>query len=197
MCGRACLYFEKPRFTLGCAFGSNSVWQIVIKTLDYIGSVWYFYLSRHSEFSLVPHCRLVFGNHTARFPLFGRDRYTFGICTCQLYCKVTGRDDVTLWFPYQITATHQLQTAVTSLALVSRAIILASAKEEAAEQSLMLDSESATSLKEILVMAMFNTLMGLDANDPPKTLATMQFYCYVFSSVSIPQKNHSEICCIG
>jgi proteasome activator subunit 4 len=91
-----------------------------------------------------------------------------------------------------------LQTAVTSLALVSRAIILASAKEEAAEQSLMLDSESATSLKETLVMAMFNTLMGLDANDPPKTLATMQFYCSVFSSVSLlPQKNLSKICCIG
>lgn len=49
----------------------------------------------------------------------------------------------------------------------------------------MLDSESATSFKETLVMAMFNTLMGLDANDPPKTLATMQFYCSVFSSVSL------------
>lgn len=164
----------------------------------YIGRIWYFYVSRHSEFSLVPYCRLAFGNHSARFPLFGRDWNIFGICMCQLYCKVTGRDDVTFWFSYQITATHQLQTAVTSLALVSRAIILASAKEEAAEQSLMLDSESATSLKETLVMAMFNTLMGLDANDPPKTLATMQFYCSVFSSVSLlPQKNLSKICCIG
>jgi proteasome activator subunit 4 len=84
----------------------------------------------------------------------------------------------------QITATHQLQTAVTSLALVSRAIILASAKEEATGHSNMLDTESATSLKDTLVMAMFSTLMGLDANDPPKTLATMQFYCSVLSSVS-------------
>ena len=48
----------------------------------------------------------------------------------------------------------------------------------------MLDTESATSLKDTLVMALFSTLMGLDANDPPKTLATMQFYCSVLSSVS-------------
>nr|PNR33085.1 hypothetical protein PHYPA_025028 [Physcomitrium patens] len=82
-----------------------------------------------------------------------------------------------------ITATHQLQTAVTSLALVSRAIILASAKEEGTEHSHMLDTESATTLKDTLVMAMFSTLMGLDANDPPKTLATMQFYCSVLSSI--------------
>lgn len=81
--------------------------------------------------------------------------------------------------------THQLQTAVTSLALVSRAIILASAKEEGTEHSHMLDTESATTLKDTLVMAMFSTLMGLDANDPPKTLATMQFYCSVLSSVSL------------
>lgn len=84
----------------------------------------------------------------------------------------------------QITATHQLQTAVTSLALVVRPILLASAKEAAAGHSPMVDSESATSFKDTLVMAMFNTLMGLDANDPPKTLATMQFYCSVLSSVS-------------
>jgi proteasome activator subunit 4 len=84
-----------------------------------------------------------------------------------------------------ITATHQLQTAVTSLALVSRPILLASAKEEATGHSPMLDTESATSFKDTLVMAMFSTLMGLDANDPPKTLATMQFYCSVLSSIGV------------
>lgn len=48
----------------------------------------------------------------------------------------------------------------------------------------MLDTDSATSFKDTLAMAMFSTLMGLDANDDPKTLATMQFYCSVLSSVS-------------
>jgi hypothetical protein len=34
------------------------------------------------------------------------------------------------------------------------------------------------------VDAMFSTLLGLDANDPPKTLATLELYCSVLSSVS-------------
>jgi len=32
---------------------------------------------------------------------------------------------------------------------------------------------------------MFDTLLDMDANDPPKTLATLQFYYYVFSSMNI------------
>jgi len=35
------------------------------------------------------------------------------------------------------------------------------------------------------VVAMFDTLFGMDADDPPKTLATLEFYWSVFSSVNI------------
>jgi len=35
------------------------------------------------------------------------------------------------------------------------------------------------------VVAMFDTLLGMDANDPPETLATLELYCFVFSSISI------------
>jgi proteasome activator subunit 4 len=36
-----------------------------------------------------------------------------------------------------------------------------------------------------LMDAMFDTLPGLDANDPNKTLATLQLYCSVLSSVGV------------
>jgi len=35
------------------------------------------------------------------------------------------------------------------------------------------------------VVAMFDTLFGMDADDPPETLATLELYWSVFSSVSI------------
>jgi proteasome activator subunit 4 len=85
----------------------------------------------------------------------------------------------------QITATHQLQTAVTSLALVAHAIILASSTQGSTQQDGILESDAVPSPKETLVVAMFDTLLGMDANDPPKTLATLQLYCSVFSSVRI------------
>lgn len=84
----------------------------------------------------------------------------------------------------QITATHQLETAIGTLALAARPILLASTS---GNLNASLSGEMKASLlmcKTSLVNAMFSTLLGLDANDPPKTLATLQLYCSVLSSVS-------------
>ncbi|KAJ7527156.1 hypothetical protein O6H91_16G039400 [Diphasiastrum complanatum] len=76
-------------------------------------------------------------------------------------------------------------------------MLLASGKEQSGESGIdrtMLDcttsdrivsdsSDSVIDYKCLVVDAMFHTLLGLDANDPPKTLATLQFYCSVLSSV--------------
>ncbi|KAH7373268.1 hypothetical protein KP509_17G047600 [Ceratopteris richardii] len=73
-----------------------------------------------------------------------------------------------------VTATHQLESALRMLALSSRPILLYDEQD---------NHDSVMNLKTCLADAMFNTLPGLDANDPPKTIATMQFYCSVISSV--------------
>lgn len=73
-----------------------------------------------------------------------------------------------------VTATHQLESALRMLALSARAILLYDAQN---------GDKSFAALKTCLANAMFNTLPGLDANDPPKTIATMQLYCSVLSSV--------------
>lgn len=73
-----------------------------------------------------------------------------------------------------ITATHQLESALRMLALSVRALWL---------HDFAAPGKSLVTSKTCLAEAMFSTLPGLDANDPPKTLATMQLYCAVLSSV--------------
>lgn len=82
----------------------------------------------------------------------------------------------------QVTATHQLKTALRTLAHAARPILLASSARNADMSSEMW--ESLSKCKTTVVGAMFSTLHGLDANDPPKTLATLQLYSSVLSSVS-------------
>lgn len=92
--------------------------------------------------------------------------------------------EVTFLKLFQITATHQLETALGTLALAARPILLASTRHS---QNADMSSETRESLlkcKKTIVDALFSTLLGLDANDPPKTLATLQLYCSVLSSVS-------------
>jgi proteasome activator subunit 4 len=102
----------------------------------------------------------------------------------------------------QITATHQLEFAISNLALAARPILLASSHIRSPDNpssiqmggfdgSTKLNSGVITSLancKKTLMDAMFDTLPGLDANDPNKTLATLQLYCSVLSSVSFVWK---------
>lgn len=75
-----------------------------------------------------------------------------------------------------MTATHQLKIAVMSVAFVGR--------------SLFYTSVSACSTKpvdlgvDLVGVSLSNALLGMDANDPPKTLATMQLIGSIFSNVS-------------
>lgn len=86
--------------------------------------------------------------------------------------------------PCQMTAIHQLKIAVMSVAFVGR--------------SLFFTSLSASSMKpvdlggggdafiDLVGVSLSNALLGMDANDPPKTLATMQLIGSIFSNVSSP-----------
>lgn len=91
-----------------------------------------------------------------------------------------------------ITATHQLEAALKTIALSARALLLASLKESSPVYYNHANTECAisdfssdflTSCRDVLNFAMFHTLLGLDANDPPKSLATLQLFCSIFSSL--------------
>ncbi|XP_058787950.1 proteasome activator subunit 4 [Vicia villosa] len=82
-----------------------------------------------------------------------------------------------------MTATHQLKIAVMSVAFVGR--------------SLFYTSVSASSMKKVdlgggdetfidlIGVSLSNALLGMDANDPPKTLATMQLIGSIFSNLAL------------
>ncbi|KAG0602531.1 hypothetical protein M758_10G020700 [Ceratodon purpureus] len=84
-----------------------------------------------------------------------------------------------------ITATHQLETALETLAFAARPILLASTRDSRNAGMSPETWESLSKCKRTIVDAMFSTLLGLDANDPPKTLATLELYCSVLSSVGV------------
>ncbi|KAK1310134.1 hypothetical protein QJS10_CPA08g01897 [Acorus calamus] len=77
------------------------------------------------------------------------------------------------------TATHQLKTAVTSVAFSSRAFLLASMSSTPTE-----DLGSVESFIDLLTLSLSNALLGMDANDPPKTLATMQLIGSIISNLA-------------
>lgn len=80
-----------------------------------------------------------------------------------------------------MTATHQLKSAVTSVAFAGRSLFFASLPD------LIMDSSNVTganSFADLLIISLSNSLLGMDANDPPKTLATMQLIGSLFSNVS-------------
>lgn len=82
-----------------------------------------------------------------------------------------------------MTATHQLKIAVMSVAFVGRSLFLTSLSEEvkAVDQG---GNESNDDLVDLLMVSLSNALLGMDANDPPKTIATMQLIGSIFSNVS-------------
>lgn len=80
-----------------------------------------------------------------------------------------------------MTATHQLKTAVTSVAYAGRSLFLSSTSAPPQTD----DCDTADAYMDLIVISLSNALLGMDANDPPKTLATMQLIGSVFSNVSI------------
>ncbi|VAI85409.1 unnamed protein product [Triticum turgidum subsp. durum] len=77
------------------------------------------------------------------------------------------------------TATHQLKNAVTSVAFSGRALLLSSLCSTQSDDSSMTDT-----LYELIVTSLSNALLGMDANDPPKTVATMQLIGSIFSNLA-------------
>jgi proteasome activator subunit 4 len=77
------------------------------------------------------------------------------------------------------TATHQLKNAVTSVAFSGRALLLCSLCSSQSDDSSVVDSFS-----DLIVTSLSNALLGMDANDPPKTIATMQLIGSIFSNLA-------------
>ena len=72
------------------------------------------------------------------------------------------------------TTTHQLEIALSTLALAARPILLASTQASQCNEISSYIEVFLLKCKTILVDAMFNTLLGLDTNDFSKMLATLQ-----------------------
>ncbi|XP_047315811.1 proteasome activator subunit 4 [Impatiens glandulifera] len=75
-----------------------------------------------------------------------------------------------------ITATHQLKAAVTSVAFAGRSLFLASLSSSTVG--------CVDGFIDVLMISLSNALLGMDANDPPKTLATMQLIGSIFSNMA-------------
>ncbi|KAJ8640128.1 hypothetical protein MRB53_016822 [Persea americana] len=85
-----------------------------------------------------------------------------------------------------MTATHQLKTAVTSVAYAGRALFLASISSNPCTTE---DLGGADSFTNVLLISLTKALLGMDANDPPKTLATMQLIGSIFSNLAALDDN--------
>ncbi|KAL3134782.1 hypothetical protein ABBQ32_007768 [Trebouxia sp. C0010 RCD-2024] len=86
-----------------------------------------------------------------------------------------------------VSATHQLNSAVHTLALCVRPLLLTGYADspESAESGPIDAAEHKEAGAQAVAAAMMATLPGIDANDPRKTLACFRLYCVVLSSVGI------------
>ncbi|KAL4343140.1 hypothetical protein S245_036097 [Arachis hypogaea] len=82
-----------------------------------------------------------------------------------------------------MTAIHQLKIAVMSVAFVGRSLFFTSVSASSMKQvDLGGDDET---LIDLMGVSLSNALLGMDANDPPKTLATMQLIGSIFSNLAL------------
>ncbi|KAA8527119.1 hypothetical protein F0562_008652 [Nyssa sinensis] len=88
-----------------------------------------------------------------------------------------------------MTATHQLKTAVTSVAFAGRSLFLTSLSSSSVKS---VDTGDTNGYIDLLVISLSNALLGMDANDPPKTLATMQLIGSIFSNMATLEDNMDE-----
>ncbi|KAJ0047198.1 hypothetical protein Pint_03659 [Pistacia integerrima] len=90
-----------------------------------------------------------------------------------------------------MTATHQLKTAVMSVAFAGRSLFLTSLSTSTVKS---VDLDGGDDLYvELLMISLSNALAGMDANDPPKTLATMQLIGSIFSNIAALDDNSDEL----
>ncbi|KAE8725691.1 Proteasome activator subunit 4 [Hibiscus syriacus] len=90
-----------------------------------------------------------------------------------------------------MTATHQLKTAVMSVAFAGRPLFFTSLSSSSVK-SVDLEGGDDTFIA-LLVISLSNALLGMDANDPPKTLATMQLIGSIFSNMAMLDDNMDEL----
>lgn len=90
-----------------------------------------------------------------------------------------------------MTATHQLKTAVMSVAFAGRSLFLTSLSTSSVQPADLGGGDDA--FIELLMISLSNALAGMDANDPPKTLATMQLIGSIFSNIATLDDNRDEL----
>lgn len=90
-----------------------------------------------------------------------------------------------------MTATHQLKIAVMSVAFVGRSLFLTSLSASAVK---LVDlGGGGEEFIDLMMVSLSNALLGMDANDPPKTLATMQLIGSVVSNLASLNDNIDEL----
>ncbi|XP_024015525.1 proteasome activator subunit 4 isoform X2 [Eutrema salsugineum] len=88
------------------------------------------------------------------------------------------------------TATHQLKTAMMSVAFAGRSILQSSMSTS--KQDLGGDMDDRMFL-DLIGISLSNALLGMDANDPPKTLATMQLIGSIFSNMAVLDDSSDDL----
>ncbi|KAL5803775.1 hypothetical protein ACOSQ3_030575 [Xanthoceras sorbifolium] len=90
-----------------------------------------------------------------------------------------------------MTATHQLKTAVMSVAFAGRSLFLTSLSTSSVKPVDLGGGDDV--FIELLMISLSNALAGMDANDPPKTLATMQLIGSIFSNIASLDDGSDEL----
>lgn len=89
-----------------------------------------------------------------------------------------------------MTATHQLKTAVMSVAYTGRPLFFTCLSSSVERPE---DSNDPNLFIDLLVISLSNALLGMDANDPPKTLATMQLIGSIFSNMAVIEDSTDDL----
>eukprot|EP00257_Ricinus_communis_P023552 XP_015583567.1 proteasome activator subunit 4 [Ricinus communis] len=89
-----------------------------------------------------------------------------------------------------MTATHQLKTAVMSVAFAGRSLFLTSLSASAKQVDLGGGDEA---FLDLLMISLSNALLGMDANDPPKTSATLQLIGSIFSNIATLDDDNNDL----
>ena len=82
----------------------------------------------------------------------------------------------------EVTATHQLPNALTSLALCVRPL-LAAPPAALGDLASQLGGQGEDAARALVAQALYGCLPGLDANDPPKTMAAVRFFAATLSTL--------------
>ena len=111
------------------------------------------------------------------------DRQCLMICSLLISIFLELTFLIKFFLSSQMTATHQLKIAVMSVAFVGCSLLLTSLSASSSKQVDV--GGGGDTFMDLMAVSLSNALLGMDANDPPKTLATMQLLGSIFSNVSM------------